>query len=111
MLVGLRVALGQPAHEAVGVPFGPGPQDEVPVIAHQAPNEQAYTETCVHLCQLAVVDLVVRLGCACVGAVHPVVDDGAYVGLQGAQHEGTITQQTRGAKSPALFSLQFLNLL
>jgi hypothetical protein len=35
------VALGQPADEAVEIAVGARPQDEVPVVGHQAPSRTA----------------------------------------------------------------------
>ena len=91
-VAGLGVALGQAADEAGEVAVGVGPQDEMPVVGHQAPGEQphagARTLLGQELGEGAVVDLVVEQGCARVGAVQHVVDEAADVGAGGAGHGG-----------------------
>ena len=88
---GLGVALRQATDETAEIAVRVRPQDEVPVVGHQAPGEQTHAATCPllgeELAEAAIVDLVVEQRGAGVGAVEDVVDEAADVGPGCAWHK------------------------
>ena len=104
---GLGMALGQAADEAAQIAVDARPEDEVPVVGHQAPGEQAHARPGPFLGEqggeLAVVDLVVEQGRPGIGAVEHMVDQAADVGTGGAWHGRRITEVVSSVKSPDPF--------